>query len=391
MTRISARILARRTGSSTCEPTQKSAGEGCNDNSLTTFGDVCDGSGGCSGTTVVCNANQCQNPGTPNGSSTCEPTPKGAGEVCNDSDLTTFADQCDGFGACGGTLVECETPNQCETASTPDGSASCPAIPKPSGSFCNDGDNSTYDDKCDGTGECSGTPTTCDAPGQCQMAGIPDGSGNCTLVPKPSSESCNDGQTTTHTDMCDGAGNCAGTTVICDANQCQNPGTPNGSSTCEPTPKSAGEVCNDNSLTTFGDVCDGSGGCSGTTVVCDANQCQNPGTPNGSSTCEPTPKSAGEGCNDNSLTTFGDVCDGSGGCSGTTVVCDANQCQNPGTPNGSSICEPTPKSAGEACNDNSLTTFGDVCDGSGGCSGTTVVCNANRVPEPRHAERESDL
>ncbi len=193
---------------------------------------------------------------------------------------------------------------------------------------------------------------------------------------------CNDNSLTTFGDVCDGSGGCTGTTVVCNANQCQNPGTPNGNSTCEPTPKSAGEACNDNSLTTFGDVCDGTGGCSGTTVVCDANQCQNPGTPNGSSIREPTLKSAGEVCNDNSLTTFGDVCDGSGGCSGTTVVCNANQCQNPGTPNGSSTCEPTPKSAGEACNDNSLTTFGDMCDGSGGCSGTTVVCDANQCQNP---------
>ncbi len=131
------------------------------------------------------------------------------------------------------------------------------------GNACNDGLSTTHTDTCNAqTGACAGATIVCDTPNQCQTAGTPDGSPSCPAVSKPNTATCNDNNLTTHTDVCDGAGGCAGTAVVCDTpSQCQVVGTPNGTASCPPTPKGAGELCNDGFTTTYDDQCDGSGGC----------------------------------------------------------------------------------------------------------------------------------
>jgi hypothetical protein len=145
-------------------------------------------------------------------------------------------------------------------------------------------------------------------------------------------------------------------------------------------------------------VCDGTGGCAGEAYDCVATQCQASSTHDGEG-CVIKNKAADAGCDDAIPTSVSDVCDGSGGCSGTCVngwtglacdVCPANwtgencdqvpnglACTDGGTPcasgscyedfdgdrydpgnaSPSSKCQPDPQLVGVDCDDNCGTCF----------------------------------
>lgn len=88
---------------------------------------------------------------------TCVLTPVAAGAVCDDGELATRDDACDGGGSCAGVPYDCE-PGPCEDASTPNG-VDCDVVFSESGAVCDDGDVATRDDACDGGGACLGTPS----------------------------------------------------------------------------------------------------------------------------------------------------------------------------------------------------------------------------------------
>ena len=132
---------------------------------------------------------------TPEGSS-CNPP----AETCNDID-----DDCDG------TVDE-----GCAVDADGDG--------YPSDEDCDDGNEDVYpgaaetcngiDDDCDaavddGSGLCTAPPGTCyEAAGTCS-------GGDCTYPPKPSTATCDDGDTCTTGDHCNGSGGCTGTSADC--------------------------------------------------------------------------------------------------------------------------------------------------------------------------------
>jgi cysteine-rich repeat protein len=93
-------------------------------------------------------------------SATCEF--EAADSPCDDRNLCTTRDACDGAGACvGGAPVVCTAADQCHLPGTcaPDtGVCSDPA--KPDGSTCDDADPLTDGDACT-AGTCGGTPFTC--------------------------------------------------------------------------------------------------------------------------------------------------------------------------------------------------------------------------------------
>ena len=84
----------------------------------------------------------------------CKVTYKAAGAQCDDGKLTTKGDACDGKGACTGAAYSCK-PGQCEATSAPDG-VGCKVTYKASGAKCDDGNTSTIKDACDGKGACKG-------------------------------------------------------------------------------------------------------------------------------------------------------------------------------------------------------------------------------------------
>jgi len=106
---------------------------------------------------------------------------------------------------------------------------------------CNDSDDNTKDDHCQGSGECVGTPYTC-TPTQCEASSTPNGT-DCTVTVHGPAIGCNDGNDCTSADYCS-AGVCvAGPPISCDdgnsctVNTCNNPGG------CNTTNKAAGTSC----------------------------------------------------------------------------------------------------------------------------------------------------
>ena len=86
--------------------------------------------------------------------------------ACDDGDLSTKVDICDGLGGCAGQPYTCEA-TQCDADSVPNG-ADCDVFPKAQGIGCDDGDPGTKDDLCDGQSGCAGTAYTCE-PGTCEL------------------------------------------------------------------------------------------------------------------------------------------------------------------------------------------------------------------------------
>jgi len=126
----------------------------CNDWNVGTYGDHCNGSGTCIGTPVTCPANTTCASYSPNGTSTCQPTNAPATKTCDDGNACTFGDHCSGLGTCIGTAISC-TSTTCRTQ-TCNGSATC-TIANGNGNVCSDGNACTVGDQCNGAGVCVGT------------------------------------------------------------------------------------------------------------------------------------------------------------------------------------------------------------------------------------------
>ena len=347
-----------------CADVFEDAGVGCDDGDVTTASDVCDGAGACSGTDIVCAAGPCIDSAEPNGTD-CTVVYEPAGSGCDDLKSSTHTDVCNGGGTCLGVAYACPT-SACVTASVANG-ADCSQTFADAGAACDDGDVATGDDACDGSGTCGGTAIVC-AAGQCDVSSAPDGVG-CVVVFAAKGLACDDGDPDTADDAC-AAGACAGTPIACPAGQCVVSSSGNGAS-CDTVFADAGVACDDLLIGTGGDVCDGMGGCAGAPIVCAPQLCKL-ATPNGVD-CTYSPAGVGSGCDDGVAATHSDVCDAAGACAGTGYSCTAGTCEASSTPDGVA-CAVVFSGAGTACNDSDVSTGSDVCDGAGGCSGSPIDC-----------------
>ena len=230
----------------------------CDDVDLTTNNDICDGAGACAGTWIECPELTICTPSYTQNGVNCTPQHATSGTVCDDTSNDTLNDLCDGSGSCIGIPYSC-TPDQCDLSSTTNG-VDCTIVRQPSGFACNDGDNDTQADVCDGDGGCAGSPYTC-TPGQCDLSSTTNGV-DCTIVRQPLGFLCDDGNPATGTDVCDGSGDCFGVNYECVPTQCQLSSTPNGVD-CTIVNQPDGFACDDGNLTTNNDVCNGAGGCAG--------------------------------------------------------------------------------------------------------------------------------
>ncbi len=108
-----------------------------------------------------------------NGLADCADPACGAGTTCTDGNACTTGDRCLGGGVCQKLAdVTCNTPPaaQCYAGMgvcLADAGATCFYAPTAGG--CNDQNNCTTGDTCDGDGGCRGTAVTCN-PNQCQTA-----------------------------------------------------------------------------------------------------------------------------------------------------------------------------------------------------------------------------
>ncbi|HYV20322.1 MAG TPA: hypothetical protein VFC25_14955 [Verrucomicrobiae bacterium] len=270
------------------------------------------------------------------------------GAACDDLSPCTTGDTCQSqFGNvyCAGTYLECSDGNACtnDTCSYLDGG--CISGP----AFCNDF-NSCTDDSCSMESGCQHAPhpegSVCDDLNTCSTGDVCQG-GRC-VGPVP--VTCDDQRACT-LDYCDPKGaevSCLHLTVDCDdGNPCTDDSCREPDGTCLFVPRPDGEACDDHSACTQGESCQG-GQCAatGTTACDDGNPCT-------TDVCDP----ATGGCLFLPIS-----CDDGNGCTADSCDVATGQCVHSASP-----CDD-----GDACTD-------DLCDAAGQCQHTPTVCNDGNV------------
>lgn len=300
-------------------------GTACNDSNPCTLTDVCS-SGVCAGTNpVICSPmDQCHNAGTcDSGTGVCSNPLKANGAACNDANLCTQTDTCQGGACAGSSPVVCTASDQCHDVGVcAPATGACSNPNKQNGVACVDADLCTQGDTCQ-AGACqSGSPVVCTAINSCHLAGVCNpGTGACSNPNAPDGTGCSDGNACTQTDLCS-AGICGGSNpILCTPlDACHQAGTcAPGTGICSNPNGPNGTPCNDGNICTENDGCQ-SGACQGgTPVTCVASDtCHLAGTCTPGIGCSNPAKADGSGCNDSNSCTENDVCTG-GACAGTGV------------------------------------------------------------------------
>jgi cysteine-rich repeat protein len=184
-----------------------------------------------------------------------------AGTTCNDATVCTTSDQCDGAGGCGGTSIVCDDANGC-TDDSCDPVGGCGNVSNTAA--CDDGDACTEGDVCS-AGSCSpGGPIDCDDVNPCTDDSC-DPIGGCGFG--PNTAVCDDGDACTNGDICS-AGSCVpGPPLVCDdVNPCTDDAC-NSASGCGFVANSV--ACDDGSSCTSDDVCSASACMPGPILDCD--------------------------------------------------------------------------------------------------------------------------
>ena len=316
-------------------------GATCND------GDLCTSNDTCQGTAAM---------------HSCTGTPAPDGTACNSDGFSCTADQCQSgvcehipnSSACADTF-ECSL-DLCDPSNSSHDAAGCVHLPQPSNTACSsDGVPCTND-------HCSGTDFTCQH--------------------TPDNTLCNDGRTCT-IDVCNPATGCTHTpnngicsdNNICNGSETCNPAAGNSDPTtgCVPgTNAPPGTACPPDGVACTIDQCDGSGVCVHTpdnsqcndNVACTTDMC----TING---CVNLPNNAA--CDDGIACTI-DVCSATG-CTHTAnnAVCDDGNVCTGDVCSLTMGCQHMPVSG--SCSDNNVCTTGDHC-ANGTCVGTgTMNCD----------------
>jgi len=226
--------------------------------------DTCNPASGCVFTPD--NTNTCSDGNTCTGGDACNAGECLAGDSitpCDDDDVCTD-DRCDLVLGCVFTADLSNTCNDSNACTSGDSCASGSCGGTPNSDTCNDGSATTRGDVCT-AGACVGTAYTC-TPSQCELTSVANGT-DCTVTFKPANSECNDANVNTRTDVCDGAGACAGTTYTCTPGVCQASSMPDGVG-CVTTPAAVGTSCDDLAGCTASDACDATGACKGTAVEC---------------------------------------------------------------------------------------------------------------------------
>ena len=235
----------------------------CNDNDFCTD-DACDPMSGCYNPPHSCNDS---NPCTDDACSSqagCVYTNNTA--PCEDSNLCTTGETCNGGLCQGGIPVVCNDNNVCTTDSC-DPRTGCAFVNNTN--YCDDGDACTIEDMCVG-GTCQpGVPVVCNDNDACTTDNCIPAQG-CVYTNLPGGSACNDGNACTTGDVCIG-GTCQGAPVVCPApDQCHVAGGCDPlTGACMNPPAPNGTACSDGNPCTLGDVCT-NGVCGGAQVVAPA-------------------------------------------------------------------------------------------------------------------------
>jgi cysteine-rich repeat protein len=269
----------------------------------------------------------CDDGNTANGdccSSTCQF--EAAASTCNDGSVCTSNDACDGAGVCvGGSSLDCDDGNIC-TTDTCDSSAGCGHTDNTD--VCDDGNACTFSDSCSG-GTCGGLTVTCDDGNACTTDSCDPASG---CVHTNNTAACDDGNACTSGDTC-GGGTCqGGAAVTCDDGNVCTTDSCDSATGCVYTNNTA--ACDDGNACTSDDTCGGGGCHGGLTITCNDDNACTTDSCDPASGCVYTNNTAA--CDDGNACTTGDTCGGGTCDGGATVTCeDDNECTtdtcNPGT------------------------------------------------------------
>jgi hypothetical protein len=189
----------------------------CDDGLFCTSGDTCT-AGVCGGVARDCTlgAPACKVPAScDERSQRCVYQNAPTTTPCDDGKFCTSNDMCNSIGTCVGTLLDCTAKtDQCNTGTCDEITKGCIAQPRTSSTICNDQNVCTTTDRCNGLGACVGlgfasTLTTCNDLNLCTDTDKCDGAGKCGGTPVLD-RVCDDANATTTGDKCDALGVCKG-------------------------------------------------------------------------------------------------------------------------------------------------------------------------------------
>jgi hypothetical protein len=232
----------------------------------------------CSGFDEECKIASCESSGIQTYKCTLNPkvegTPCDDKLFCTDNDSCNVAGACVG----GNPVDCSQAGGGCISGACNEDTDQCEGDPVQDGVSCNADDNGcTVGDNCQ-DGDCvSGIAIDCSyldqpcAVGICEPKG-PDNPTGFTCIQQFLAEDtdCEDGQFCTLGELCDGAGACVGGAPNpCEGviDGCNNSTCNEQSNTCVPTPVADDTICNDGDSCTMGDTCQG-GICTGQTNLC---------------------------------------------------------------------------------------------------------------------------
>jgi hypothetical protein len=287
-----------------------SGGTACDDTLFCTQTDTCDGSGACNGSGDPCSggpecADSC-NEGADNCFDPVSTPCTDDGQFCNGAEV------CNGAGTCAGAGDPCTGGSQCADTcnEVTDDCFDLTGTPcTDDGSFCNG------IEACNGSGGCVGAGDPCTGGSECADSCNETADDCFDLVSAPCTD---DGLFCSGAEACDGAGACAGSGDPCSSG-------PECADSCNETADNCFDPvstpCTDDGLFCNGtEICDGAGTCAGGGDPCSggpecADNC-NEGADNCFETSGTACAADGNVCTD-------DVCDGAGACGvDNMVTCD---------------------------------------------------------------------
>ena len=326
---------------------KKARGAECDDLNSCTYADKCDGSAVCKGTALSCVSDPapCGLIRTCQGTDTCATHYPASETTCNDAKACTYNDVCNGAGGCGGTTLTCtNNAGTCGLKRQCNGSDHCTETIPSTAIACATDNLTCTDDFCDGAESCAHTRqfNTCLIDGICYADHANNPANSCqwcdatrnVWANKPVTETCNDPLACTHTDHCDGNGSCVGTFIACenDTATCGLQRQCNGTDKCTETFAASGKTCNDANSCSKSDACNGLGACVGVLYGCYSSSpglCEklDKSTCNGDGTCTYSyVADTGASCTDNNACTYGDTCTATKSCVGTAISCAYGTC-----------------------------------------------------------------
>ena len=316
------------------------------------------------------------------------------GTPCDDKNAKTSPDtcvagQCVGKNKCDG--VECPARTPCHLEGECDATTgTCSDHYRPMGSPCNDTSQPLMKyTKCDLDHNCVGVPlctdVVCVKLSQCHEMGECDANnGLCTDAFSPVTQTCDDGNNMTMNDMCDGQGTCRGEN-LCANVDCTDTQTSCTIAECNMQTGVCEAVAlepNGTPCTSYGAICM-LGKCTDLclNVTCPLGQCHVSNTCNrATGECVPEFAPVDTPCNDGLASTSPDTCN-NGVCTGEDlcagVVCEPDQCHsagvcNPGLAIAPELCTKPILADGTVCDDGDADTIQDACV-QGECIGRTCA------------------